>query len=86
LGRPDNDPYPAVIDGRIQWIVDGYTTLKNYPSSEHVELGQTTTDTRPGVPPLPDKTVSYLRNSVKATVDAYDGTVRLAGWGCSIAG
>jgi hypothetical protein len=73
----DNDPYPAVLDGRIQWIVDGYTTLENYPSAEHVQLGQTTTDTRPGVPPLPAKTISYLRNSVKATVDAYDGNVTL---------
>jgi hypothetical protein len=73
----DSDPYPAVVDGRIQWILDGYTTLENYPYSEHVQLGDATADTRPGVPPLPNDDVSYLRNSVKATVDAYDGTVTL---------
>ncbi|MGH7750029.1 MAG: UPF0182 family protein, partial [Candidatus Dormibacteria bacterium] len=73
----DGDPYPAVVDGRIQWIVDGYTTLENYPYAEHVALGDATADTLPGIRPLPNKTVSYLRNSVKATVDAYNGTVTL---------
>jgi uncharacterized protein len=73
----DGDPYPAVVDGRIQWIVDGYTTLENYPYAEHVALGDATADTLPGVQRLPDQTVSYLKNSVKATVDAYDGTVTL---------
>jgi hypothetical protein len=73
----DGDPYPAVVDGRIKWIVDGYTTLDNYPYSEQTSLGQATEDTLPGVRRQPDKTVSYLRNSVKATVDAYDGTVSL---------
>jgi hypothetical protein len=73
----DGDPYPAVVDGRIQWIVDGYTTLANYPYAEHVGLGDATADTLQGVPRLPNTTVSYLRNAVKATVDAYDGTVSL---------
>jgi hypothetical protein len=73
----DRDPYPAVVDGRIQWIVDGYTTVENYPYAEQVALGDATTDTLQGVPRLPNKTVSYLRNSVKATVDAYDGAVKL---------
>jgi uncharacterized membrane protein (UPF0182 family) len=73
----DSDPYPAVVDGRIQWILDGYTTLENYPYAEHVGLGDATTDTQPGVPALPNDDVSYLRNSVKATVDAYDGTATL---------
>ncbi|WP_445183395.1 UPF0182 family protein [Pseudonocardia sp. Cha107L01] len=73
----DRDPYPAVVGGRIQWIVDGYTTLENYPYAEHIALGDATADTLPGVPRLPNKSVSYLRNSVKATVDAYDGTVNL---------
>jgi hypothetical protein len=73
----DSDPYPAVVDGRITWIVDGYTTLENYPYAEHVGLGEATADSRAGVPALPTTTVSYLRNSVKATVDAYDGTVTL---------
>jgi uncharacterized protein len=75
----DNDPYPAVVDGKMQWIVDGYTTLKNYPYSEQVALGDTTQDSQLGLQGqrLPNETVSYLRNSVKATVDAYDGTVTL---------
>jgi uncharacterized membrane protein (UPF0182 family) len=73
----DGDPYPAVVDGRIQWILDGYTTLENYPYAEHVGLGDATADSTPGVPRLPNNTISYLRNSVKATVDAYDGTVNL---------
>ena len=75
----DNDPYPAVVDGRIQWIVDGYTTLRNYPYAEQVPLGDTTQDSQLGLQGqrLPNDTISYLRNSVKATVDAYDGTVTL---------
>ncbi|MBP2370727.1 UPF0182 family protein [Pseudonocardia parietis] len=75
----DNDPYPAVVDGRVKWIVDGYTTLQDYPYAERVQLGETTADSRlgPGGQQLPNETVSYLRNSVKATVDAYDGTVKL---------
>jgi len=73
----DRDPYPAVVDGRIQWIVDGYTTLSSYPYAEQIGLGDATADTLPGVARLPNKIVSYLRNSVKATVDAYDGTVTL---------
>jgi len=73
----DGDPYPAVVNGRITWIVDGYTTLENYPYAERTQLGEATADTLTGVRRLPNKTVSYLRNSVKATVDAYDGTVSL---------
>ena len=38
----DGDPYPAVVDGRITWIVDGYTTLANYPYSERGALGAAT--------------------------------------------
>ena len=73
----DTDPYPAVVDGRVTWIVDGYTTLQNYPYAERMSLGDATATALPGAPRLPDETVSYLRNSVKATVDAYDGTVTL---------
>jgi uncharacterized protein len=75
----DGDPYPAVINGRIEWILDGYTTLGNYPYAQRTVLGKATTDslTGPSRPPLPDEEISYIRNSVKATVDAYDGTVTL---------
>src|SRR3954451_12684240 len=36
----DGDPYPAVVDGRVVWILDGYTTSESYPYSEQMELGQ----------------------------------------------
>jgi uncharacterized membrane protein (UPF0182 family) len=74
---PDTDPYPAVVDGRVTWVVDGYTTLENYPYAQKMSLGEATTDALQQVPRLPNEEVSYLRNSVKATVDAYDGTVTL---------
>ncbi len=73
----DSDPYPAVVDGRITWIVDGYTTLQHYPYAQSMSLGQATTDALQPQRPELDRDVSYLRNSVKATVDAYDGTVTL---------
>ncbi len=73
----DGDPYPAVIDGRIQWILDGYTTLDNYPYAQRTVLGAATADSLSGVSRLPNDEISYIRNSVKATVDAYDGTVSL---------
>lgn len=77
----DGDPYPAVVNGRITWIVDGYTTLDNYPYAQRVQLGQATSDAlqSPALADRPElnRSVSYLRNAVKATVDAYDGTVSL---------
>ncbi|MBM0239213.1 UPF0182 family protein [Micromonospora sp. ATA32] len=75
----DGDPYPAVVDGRIQWIVDGYTTAATYPYAERVNLQAETADelTGRGTFQLARENVNYIRNSVKATVDAYDGTVRL---------
>jgi uncharacterized membrane protein (UPF0182 family) len=78
----DGDPYPAVIDGRVVWILDGYTTSGSYPYSEQMELGEAATDalTGTGTTALPNETFNYIRNSVKATVDAYDGTVTLYEW------
>ncbi|MDF3050301.1 MAG: hypothetical protein K0R87_1939 [Pseudonocardia sp.] len=76
----DTDPYPAVVDGRVTWIVDGYTTLANYPYAERMSLGDATATALQGVPRLPDEEISYIRNSVKATVDAYDGTVTVYGF------
>ncbi len=79
----DGDPYPALVGGRIQWIIDGYTTSNGVPYSERTTLDSATNDTlttRNAVAAqAPDK-VNYIRNSVKATVDAYDGTVRLYTW------
>ncbi|WP_344687179.1 UPF0182 family protein [Blastococcus jejuensis] len=78
----DGDPYPAVIDGRVLWMLDGYTTSESYPYAEQMELGQAAADalTGTGTTALPDETFNYIRNSVKATVDAYDGTVTLYAW------
>lgn len=75
----DGDPYPAVVDGRILWIVDGYTTASTYPYSTKVDLRGATTDatTGDGTFAQQRQDINYLRNSVKATVDAYDGTVKL---------
>jgi uncharacterized protein len=78
----DSDPYPAIVGDRILWIVDGYTTTDGFPYAARTSLSSATTDTlsqtRGG---RPVGEVNYIRNSVKATVDAYDGTVTLYQWG-----
>ncbi|PJJ56629.1 hypothetical protein CLV56_0840 [Mumia flava] len=79
----DGDPYPAVVDGRVVWILDGYTTSDSYPYSEKVSLQEATSDSRTGTGnqiALPSDQVNYMRNAVKAVVDAYDGTVDLYEW------
>ncbi len=79
----DSDPYPAVVDGRIQWILDGYTVTDKYPLSQRESLETMTDDSlqqNTGFQTLPTDEINYLRNSVKATVDAYDGTVKLYEW------
>ena len=75
----DSSVYPAIVNKRLVWIIDGYTTLDNYPYSELTSLSSATADsTEVAFNRLaPDKQVAYIRNSVKATVDAYDGTVTL---------
>ncbi len=58
----DSDPYLVVGDtGRLSWIIDAYTTSDTYPYSTHYNLG--------------DNSVNYIRNSVKAVIDAYNGSV-----------
>lgn len=57
-------PYPVVADGRIVWLMEGFTLSDHFPLSlRHLIPGQ--------------RSVNYLRNSVKATVDAVSGDVRL---------
>ncbi|MEV6298303.1 UPF0182 family protein [Actinoplanes sp. NPDC051861] len=75
----DGDPYPAVVNGRITWILDGYTTAQTYPYAQKINLATETRDelTGQGSFALARDDVNYMRNSVKATVDAYDGTVTL---------
>jgi uncharacterized membrane protein (UPF0182 family) len=79
----DGDPYPIVdqATGHIVWMLDGYTTMANYPYSERQSLSDLThTSLRKG---QRDTQINYIRNSVKATVDAYDGTVKLYAWDAS---
>lgn len=57
----ESDPYIVIgDDGRLSWILDGFTTSDNYPYSRHY--------------PFNDSTINYIRNSVKVVIDAYDGT------------
>ena len=76
----DTDPYPAVVDGKLLWIVDAYTTSANYPYSTTQELSTSIADTNTAAPLYAADTINYIRNSVKATVDAYTGEVTLYAW------
>jgi len=80
----DGNPYPAIVNGKVLWIVDGYTTSAGYPYSKFTNLATATSNSvtaaTSSVAPLADKNVNYIRNSVKATVDAFDGTVTLYQW------
>ncbi|GAB3533035.1 UPF0182 family protein [Arthrobacter tecti] len=79
----DSNAYPAIVDGRVKWIIEGYTTTTEYPYSTQQELQSATVDslTAEGVSTaLPAEQVNYIRNAVKATVDAYDGSVDLYAW------
>nr|WP_268236941.1 UPF0182 family protein [Agromyces bauzanensis] len=76
----DSDTYPSVVDDRLVWIVDGYTLTDQYPYSNKVSMSEAIADSE-GLPAtLPFDEVNYIRNSVKATVDAYDGSVTLYAW------
>jgi uncharacterized protein len=61
----DSDPYPVVLNGQTTWVIDGYTTSNDYPYSESTSGGGGLSGD-----------FNYVRNSVKATVDAYEGTIR----------
>ena len=65
----DQDPYFAVSAGRPVWIWDAYTTTNQYPYSQSLNLSEATDGQ------LPPQLVNYMRNSVKAVTDAYDGTM-----------
>ncbi len=85
--------YPAVVDmddddstpQRLVWIIDGYTTTNQYPYAEKMSWTEATTDSRTTATgeALNADTVNYVRNSVKAVVDAYDGSIKLYGWDAS---
>lgn len=80
----DEDPYPVVVDGKIQWVLDGYTTSNEFPNAARVSLRDVTTDSvtvdNTDQFSIDSRDVNYIRNSVKATVDAYNGTVRIYAW------
>lgn len=76
----DTDPYPAIVDGKIVWIVDGYTTSDQYPYSKVEQLSNAIADTYTPTPLFAVDDINYIRNSVKATVDAYTGKVTLYAW------
>ena len=80
----DGDPYPSIVDGKVLWIIDGYTTSAGYPYSQTTTLSTATADAltinSTAVTAQSNQAVNYIRNSVKATVDAYDGTVSLYQW------
>ena len=86
----EQSAYPAVVDmdgdpstdKRLVWVVDAYTTTNNYPYAQHESLSDATVDsqsTQMGQYVQNNK-INYMRNSVKAVVDAYDGSVRLFRW------
>jgi uncharacterized membrane protein (UPF0182 family) len=80
----DGDSYPAIVDGRILWIIDGYTTSAGYPYSRQTTLSSATSDAlttnSSSITAQGDENINYIRNSVKATVDAYSGEVILYQW------
>ncbi|MGA4668607.1 UPF0182 family protein [Propionibacteriaceae bacterium Y1923] len=77
----DKDTYPAVVDGRVVWIVDGYTTTANFPNSQRTDLRTATSDAVSDQMRLQqERPINYIRNSVKGVVDALDGTVTLYAW------
>jgi len=80
----DGSPYPVVANGQIYWIVDGYTTTDLYPYSQRLSMpAATSTSQTPtgNVAGQPTGAVNYVRNSVKAVVNAYTGAVELYQWG-----
>ena len=80
----DGDSYPAIVDGRVLWIIDGYTTSAGYPYSRQTTLSSATSDAltnnSTSVTAQGNENINYIRNSVKATVDAYSGEVILYQW------
>lgn len=65
----DADPYPVISEGRIKWVIDAYTTTDRYPYAQQADTTQLSSQS--GL----DHSFNYVRNSVKAVVDAYDGRV-----------
>jgi uncharacterized protein len=79
----DGNTYPVVVGGQVLWVVDAYTTTDNYPYSQRLSLPQASANSySPGGSVVgPASQVNYIRNSVKAVVNAYTGAVTLYQWG-----
>jgi uncharacterized protein len=79
----DGNTYPVLVGGRIYWVVDAYTTTDDYPYSQRLSLSQASANSySPGGSVAgPADQVNYIRNSVKAVVNAYTGAVTLYQWG-----
>jgi hypothetical protein len=75
----DGDVYPVVAGGRILWVADGYTTTDSYPYSARYDAGSATQGSAAPAGPGAGQ-VNYIRDSVKAVVDAYTGQVTLYQW------
>lgn len=71
----DGDPYPAIVDGRIKWILDGYTSSDRYPYSEPLNRPDDLISLVDSANPLMRNGVNYIRDAVKVFIDAYDGTL-----------
>jgi uncharacterized membrane protein (UPF0182 family) len=71
----DSDPYPAIIDGRIKWILDGYTSSDRYPYSEPLNRRTDLVSLVDSTNPLMRNGVNYIRDAVKIFIDAYDGSL-----------
>lgn len=78
----DSSVYASIVDGRVVWIVDGYTTTSAYPGAAKSWLGSGSLQTSGAraAQGVQGREVNYVRNAVKATVDAYTGTVTLYAW------
>lgn len=76
----DSSPYASVVDGELVWIIDGYTTSDQYPYSEMNDYNSLIVDADNPRQSALAKNVNYIRNSVKATVNAYDGSINLYAW------
>ena len=86
----DSDAYPVVVpaedegeQGRILWVLDGYTTTDRFPNAQRDSFESMVDDALQvdnGLQTVPTDEINYMRNAVKATVDAYTGEVVLYAW------
>jgi uncharacterized membrane protein (UPF0182 family) len=86
----DSDAYPVIVPGegdeagRILWVLDGFTTTDRYPNAQRASFETMIEDAlqvdNGGLQTVPTDEINYMRNAVKATVDAYTGEVVLYAW------